>query len=48
MSVEKQATTKYLLIPRILRKGLKISNEAMCGKVQCGEKIVWVYVMENR
>ena len=43
----KNDATKYFLIPKELRKGLKVSAKAKCQKIDTKTKIVFVYVVDK-
>jgi hypothetical protein len=43
----KNAATKYLLIPRSLRKNIKFDKEINCQKIELKEKIIFVYVVDK-
>jgi len=41
----KNAATKYFLIPRQLRKGLQLSWDIACHKIEIGDRVFFVYAM---
>lgn len=43
----KNAATKYFLIPRELRKNLKLDKEISCHKLELNDKTIFVYVVER-
>lgn len=43
----KNAATKYLLIPRELRKNIKFDKEINCQKIDLKEKIIFIYCVEK-
>lgn len=43
----KNEATKYFLIPRKLRKGMEFKSRVNCQKLDTGEKIVFVYVVDK-
>lgn len=43
----KNAATKYLLIPRELRKNIKFDKEINCQKIELKDKIIFVYTVEK-
>jgi len=43
----KNDATKYFLIPREIRKGIKINSEITCQKVETRTKIIFIYVMDK-
>jgi len=43
----KKGCTKYFLIPKCLRKNIKLKKEASCLRIVCKDKIIWAYVMDK-
>ena len=43
----KNAATKYLLIPKELRKNIKLDKDIHCQKIELKDKIIFVYVVEK-
>lgn len=43
----KNAATKYLLIPRELRKGIQFDKEISCQKIELKDKIIFIYIVEK-
>lgn len=43
----KNAATKYFLIPRQFRKGLKFNNAASCQKMDFDDKTIFIYVIDK-
>ena len=43
----KHAATKYLLIPKELRKNIKFDKDINCQKVELHDKIIFIYVVEK-
>lgn len=43
----KNSSTKYLLIPRTLRKNIKFDKEINCQKIELKNKIIFVYTVEK-
>jgi len=43
----KGGATKYLLIPRELRKNLKFNREIKCQKIELKNKTIFIYVLEK-
>ena len=43
----KNEATKYFLIPRQFRKGFKFNNTTSCQKLDMGDKVVFVYVVDK-
>lgn len=43
----KNAATKYLLVPRDLRKNIKFDKEINCQKIELKDKIIFIYVVEK-
>ncbi|MBW2975431.1 hypothetical protein KY366_06950 [Candidatus Woesearchaeota archaeon] len=43
----KKGCTKYFLIPRLLRKGVRIGKEARCLRFDSKDKMVFVYFVEG-
>ena len=41
------ASTKYFLIPKKLRKGLKFVSDVMCQKIETPSKVMFVYVIDK-
>lgn len=44
----KNSATKYFLIPRDMRRGLKFNSKVTCQRVNTDSKIFFIYVMDNR
>ena len=44
----KNAATKYLLIPKDLRKNIKLDKEILCQKMELKDKHVFIYCVEKR
>ena len=43
----KNEATKYFLIPRQLRKGLKFNNSTSCQKIELKDKTIFIYVVDK-
>ena len=43
----KNAATKYFLIPRELRKGLKFNKDASCQRIDTKTRTIFVYVIDK-
>src|SRR3989338_2782773 len=43
----KNEATKYFLIPKELRKGLKFSSKTKCQKIDTKTKTVFIYVVDK-
>jgi len=43
----KNEATKYFLIPRQLRKGLKFNNLTSCQKIDFKDKVIFIYVVDK-
>lgn len=43
----KNSATKYLLIPRELRKDIKFDKEINCQKIELKDKLIFVYTLER-
>jgi len=43
----KNEATKYFLIPRQLRKGLKFDNAISCQKIELKDKTIFIYVIDK-
>jgi hypothetical protein len=43
----KNGTTKYLLIPREMRKDIDFGKDINCQKIILNDKIVFIYVVEK-
>ncbi len=43
----KNEATKYFLIPRELRKGLKFTENTTCQKIETKSKVIFVYVVDK-
>jgi hypothetical protein len=43
----KNEATKYFLIPRELRANLKFNEKVKCQKLETGNKIIFVYVVDK-
>ncbi|MFH1405983.1 MAG: hypothetical protein ABIG52_02085 [Nanoarchaeota archaeon] len=43
----KNASTKYLLVPRELRKDIKCDREINCQKIDLNDKIIFIYAVEK-
>jgi hypothetical protein len=43
----KNSATKYFLIPRELRKNVKISDGVKCQKIETDSKLVFIYVVDK-
>jgi hypothetical protein len=43
----KNEATKYFLIPRELRPGLKFNEKVKCQKLETDSKIIFVYVVDK-
>lgn len=43
----KNAATKYLLIPRELRKGIQFDKEINCQKIELKDRIIFIYAVEK-
>ncbi len=43
----KNYATKYFLIPRQFRKGLKFDNATACQKMEFDDKIIFIYVIDK-
>ena len=43
----KNGATKYFLIPRQLRKDVNFNSSISCQKIDCGKKILFVYVVDT-
>lgn len=43
----KNAATKYLLIPRELRKNIQFDKEISCQKIELKDKIIFIYMVEK-
>ncbi|MFH0978161.1 MAG: hypothetical protein V1837_02550 [Candidatus Woesearchaeota archaeon] len=43
----KNEATKYFLVPRELRKNLKMSSEVTCQRIETKSRIFFVYVMDK-
>lgn len=43
----KNASTKYLLIPKNLRKNIAFDKEINCQKIELKDKIIFVYIIEK-
>ena len=43
----KNEATKYFLIPRELRKGLKFTAETTCQKIETKTKTIFIYVVDK-
>ena len=43
----KNEATKYFLIPRELRSGLKFNEKVKCQKLETDSKIIFVYVVDK-
>jgi hypothetical protein len=43
----KNASTKYFLIPRELRRNLKFDKDINCQKIELNDKIIFIYVVEK-
>ncbi len=44
----KNSATKYFLIPRQFRKGFKFNNSTSCQKMDLGDKVVFIYVVNKQ
>ena len=43
----KNEATKYFLIPRALRGGLKLRSNALCQKIETKSKIIFIYILDK-
>lgn len=43
----KNAATKYFLIPKQFRKGIKFDNQTACQKLELGNKIFFIYAVDK-
>ena len=43
----KNDSTKYFLIPRQLRKGLKFNNQTSCQKIDLKDKVIFIYIIDK-
>ena len=43
----KNNATKYFLIPKELRKEIKLKNEISCQKIETRTKTIFIYVMDK-
>ncbi len=43
----KNEATKYFLIPRELRKNIKLTDKVKCQKIETDSKIVFIYVVDK-
>lgn len=43
----KNEATKYFLIPRQLRAGFKFNNKTSCQRLEFGDKVIFVYVVNK-
>ena len=43
----KNDATKYFLIPREIREGIKVNSEIACQKIETRTKVIFVYVMDK-
>ena len=43
----KNEATKYFLIPRQFRKGFRFNNTTSCQRLDLGNKVVFVYVVDK-
>jgi len=43
----KNNATKYFLIPREMRNGIKINSEIACQKIETKSKIIFIYIMDK-
>jgi len=43
----KNSATKYFLIPRQFRNGFKFNNATSCQKIDLGNKVVFIYVVNK-
>lgn len=43
----KNEATKYFLIPKQLRKGFKFNNSTSCQKIELGNKVIFIYVVDK-
>ena len=43
----KNEATKYFLIPRQFRKGFKFNNTTSCQRIDLGNKVVFLYVVDK-
>jgi len=43
----KNAATKYLLIPRELRKDMRFDRDIKCQKIELKDKLIFIYVIDK-
>lgn len=43
----KNESTKYFLIPRQLRNGLKFKNQTSCQKIELNDKVIFIYIIDK-
>lgn len=43
----KNSATKYFLIPRQFRRGLKFNNSTSCQKMEFDDKVIFIYVVDK-
>lgn len=43
----KNSATKYFLVPRTLRKNVNYKKPVSCQKIETGDKIVFIYVVDK-
>ena len=43
----RKGCTKYFLIPKKLREDIQLKKEASCVRIDCKEKMLWVYIMDK-
>lgn len=43
----KNSATKYFLIPRQFRRGIKFNNTTSCQKMEFDDKIIFIYVVDK-
>ena len=43
----KNSVTKYFLIPKSIRKNLDLRSQVRCQKIDTGDKVIFVYVVDK-
>ncbi len=43
----REGCTKYFLIPKALRRGIKLKKEVACLKQESDKKVIWAYIMDK-
>ncbi len=43
----KNEATKYFLVPKEFRKGIKLNSEVSCQKVETRNKIIFIYTLDK-